>query len=166
MSFSLGEKDKTDQPSTSSDTRKNPLESITDPERQDELERGGMIMGPNHPGFRSEQQQQQGHTVETGTTQQLRLPKGSVPPGARFDPIVPGDETRLNRVGSGQYGTQPITGPDNDEFLPPGQESSPQVTQQPPTQNLRPSTFQDPTKRIGERFGRGNFGGGGRGFHF
>ena len=60
MSFSLGEKDKTDQPSTSADTRKNPLESITDPERQDELERGGMIMGPNHPGFRSEQQQQQG----------------------------------------------------------------------------------------------------------
>jgi hypothetical protein len=153
MSFSLGEKDKTDQTLTSKkvDKQKHPLELITDPERKDELERGGMIMGPHHPGFRSEQQQ--GHTIETNTTQQLRLPKGSVPPGARFDPIFAGDESR-------QYGQQPIAGPDNDEILPPEQEQSS------PNANLRPSIFQDQTKRIGEGFGRGNFGGGGGRFSF
>ena len=161
MSFSLGEKDKTDQTSSKkADTQRHPLESITDSKRKDELERGGMIMGPHHPGFRSEQQQ--GHTVETGTTQ--RLPKGSVTPGVRFDPIVTGDESHLNRVGSGQHGIEPIAGPDNDEFLPPGQEPPPQVTQ--PPANLRPPIFQDPTRRIGEGFGRGNFGGGGGRFPF
>ena|ERR1051325_6612603 len=113
MSFPLGEKDKADQPSNSkkADTQRHPLESITDPARQDELEKGGMMMGPHHPGFREIQQQ-----GRSDVTQQLRLPKGSVPPGARFDPIVPDDESRLNQVGSGQHNFQPTAGPDNDEL--------------------------------------------------
>lgn len=157
MSFPLGEKDKSNQPSNSkeTDTRRNPLESITDPIRRDEIERGGMIMGPHHPGFRSESQEMQQNDVQTS---QLRLPQGSVPPGARFDPIVPDDQTRPD-----QYGHRPIAGPDNDELLPPGQEA-PKVKQQIPSK-VKPPTFQDSTKRTGEGFERGNFSGGG-GFPF
>lgn len=118
-------------------------------------------MGPHHPGFRSESQEIQ---QQEDQTQQLRLPKGSVPPGARFDPIVPGDQTP---PGSGQYGHKPIAGPDNDELLPPGQEA-PKITKQIPSK-VQPPRFQDSTKQTGEGFGRGNFSGGsggGGGFLF
>ncbi|CAG8778607.1 2751_t:CDS:1, partial [Acaulospora colombiana] len=50
MSFTIGQKDKSPSPKDS----KNPLEEINDPKRRDELETGGMIIGPNHPGFKGE----------------------------------------------------------------------------------------------------------------
>ncbi|POG79268.1 hypothetical protein GLOIN_2v1529299 [Rhizophagus irregularis DAOM 181602=DAOM 197198] len=106
-----------------------------------------MIMGPQHPGFRSESQEIQQNDDQT---QQLRLPQGSIPPGARFDPIVPDDQTRPDH-----YGHRPIAGPDNDELLPHGQEA-PKVKQQIPSK-VKPPIFQE--------FGRGNFSGGG-GFPF
>jgi hypothetical protein len=156
MSFPLGEKDKSYQPSKETNTRKHPLESITDLAKRDEIERGGMIMGPHHPGFRSESSEGQHEIQEDDQTQKLRLPQGSVPHGARFDPIVPDDQTHPDQIGSERYGYRPIAGPDNDELLPPGQET-PKVTKQ---------TIKPP--RTGEGFGRGNFSGGsgGGGFTF
>ncbi|KAI9226109.1 MAG: PI31 proteasome regulator N-terminal-domain-containing protein [Piptocephalis tieghemiana] len=90
----------------------------------------GMFVGPNHPMFGGG-----GIGSEGGPTNpfpsgsgSLRLPPGSVPPGARFDPIGPLDPLSGQRPGRGRgggYGRggggHPFSGdPDNDEFPPPG----------------------------------------------
>ncbi|RIA87375.1 PI31 proteasome regulator N-terminal-domain-containing protein [Glomus cerebriforme] len=74
---------------------------------------GGMFVGPDHPIFG----QQQGPTRGGIYGGPQPLPRGSVPPGARFDPIgpfIPGPRGR----GFGRGG--PASGePDNDELPPP-----------------------------------------------
>ncbi|XP_075225051.1 proteasome inhibitor PI31 subunit-like [Lycorma delicatula] len=63
---------------------------------------GGMIfdpMGPQHPG------------IQPGLGIPGQLPRGAVPPGARFDPMGPPDFERLPR---------PRFPPDSDDMPPPG----------------------------------------------
>ncbi|PVU93627.1 hypothetical protein BB559_003205 [Furculomyces boomerangus] len=90
---------------------------------------GGNVVGPSHPIFGPRRPQQPDSRLFGGPQ---NLPKGSVPPGARFDPIgpfgdIPGRPGPGNRFnpgsgpggfgGSGNY----FSGePDNDEFPPPG----------------------------------------------
>ncbi|KAJ2454017.1 hypothetical protein EV183_001857 [Coemansia sp. RSA 2336] len=49
---------------------------------------GGMVVGPNHPMFRQGGGSDSGFGADPLSGPQ-RLPPGAVPPGARFDPIVP-----------------------------------------------------------------------------
>lgn len=73
----------------------------------------GMFVGPNHPIFGG----------RSGNSQPIRGPWGGdgylpplgAPPGARFDPVVPG----VGPLGRGSR-RRPHQEPDNDEFMPPG----------------------------------------------
>ncbi|CAG8750473.1 6473_t:CDS:1 [Acaulospora morrowiae] len=118
MSFAVGQKDKS--PSSSPNDSKSPLEEINDPKRHEELESGGMIVGPNHPSFKEGNER----FTHPGFSDELRLPPEGAPHGARFDPIVPYDTPRSG------CRSEPIAGPDQDEFLPPGQEPPPSLKQQ------------------------------------
>lgn len=60
---------------------------------------GGMLFTPPHPG-----------SLPGGS---LGVPRGSLPPGARFDPFRPPD---VDRFPPGRSSNRP----DNDEFPPPG----------------------------------------------
>ncbi|KAI9300363.1 PI31 proteasome regulator N-terminal-domain-containing protein [Cunninghamella echinulata] len=79
---------------------------------------GGMFVGPNHPMFNNRNDDPSG--LFGGPNP---LPRGSVPPGARFDPIGPFGSNPL-RGGSGGRGRGRggrFSGePDNDELPPPG----------------------------------------------
>ncbi|KAF9321954.1 hypothetical protein BG003_009272 [Podila horticola] len=104
---------------------------------------GGMIVGPNHPMFRRPPGSGGGSGGIYGGPQPL--PRGSVPPGARFDPIGPfgGDGSAGGAPGAGTAHQDPHRGqgqgqgqgsagrgsgrgvpfsgePDNDEAPPPG----------------------------------------------
>lgn len=85
-----------------------------------DVEEEGMIMGPSHPIFARDQQQQ-------STPSHPFYPDLQVPPGARFDPISP--------VGPGFYSPGD---PDFDELLPPG-----------PGSNTLGSTIKPPRKPKG-----------------
>lgn len=50
---------------------------------------GGMIVGPDHPMFTGGDSNQGGGFVDPFNPIRPQLPFGSVPPGARFDPITP-----------------------------------------------------------------------------
>jgi len=76
---------------------------------------GGMIFGPNHPGFYEPLQQQDVHS-------QGFLPHGAVPPGARFDPISPIGPS-VYRPSSNRPPDFYSGEPDSDELLPPGMPS-------------------------------------------
>ncbi|CAG8444986.1 5941_t:CDS:2 [Gigaspora rosea] len=74
---------------------------------------GGMYVGPNHPMFDTRTPNRGGIYGGPQT-----LPRGSVPPGARFDPIGPfGPQPGRfpGRGGRGTFGGEP----DNDELPPP-----------------------------------------------
>ncbi|KAF9969125.1 hypothetical protein BGZ73_008652 [Actinomortierella ambigua] len=91
---------------------------------------GGMIVGPDHPMFRRPPGSHGGGGGLYGGPQPL--PRGSVPPGARFDPIGPFNPVGGNAPGAGTAhgppppgagrgrGTQFPGEPDNDELPPPG----------------------------------------------
>ncbi|KAH8554675.1 PI31 proteasome regulator N-terminal-domain-containing protein [Umbelopsis sp. PMI_123] len=85
---------------------------------------GGMLVGPDHPMFRPGQSRQDPSSGIFGGPQPL--PRGSVPPGARFDPIGPfGNNPNAGPQGSfGPGGSGPGRNfrgePDNDELPPPG----------------------------------------------
>ncbi|KAG1474926.1 hypothetical protein G6F56_000038 [Rhizopus delemar] len=68
---------------------------------------GGMHVGPNHPIFGTG-----GYQDPFGTSGRENLPRGAVPPGARFDPITP-PGLRFNPR------RHPGGDPDNDELFPP-----------------------------------------------
>jgi len=81
----------------------------------------GMFVGPDHPIFGQGGGRSPGNIGPFGGDG--FLPPMGAPPGARFDPIVPGPLGGLPRRGprgpGGQFG--PGTGePDNDDFMPPG----------------------------------------------
>lgn len=99
---------------------------------------GGMIVGPEHPIFDYPYGQQTPPSV---------LPRGAVPPGARFDPITPVGPSR------GPHGDilYPSGEPDSDELPPPGGPNPVDPGWRPP----RPGTFKGPF--------RGGFGPGGHG---
>ncbi|KAI9272605.1 PI31 proteasome regulator N-terminal-domain-containing protein [Sporodiniella umbellata] len=68
---------------------------------------GGMHVGPSHPMFGTG-----GYHDPFGSSGRENLPRGAVPPGARFDPIhPPGLRFNTRRPPGG--------GPDNDELFPP-----------------------------------------------
>jgi len=75
-----------------------------------------MIVGPNHPIFG--QRAPRGGGIYGGPQP---LPRGSVPPGARFDPIGPfgGPNQGQLRGGIGR-GNRTSSEPDGDELPPPG----------------------------------------------
>jgi hypothetical protein len=87
---------------------------------------GGMIVGPDHPMFTNPHRDriQSSFPAGSGT-----LPIGSIPPGARFDPISPfGPQPGFPNRPSGGFAARPLNrrppfsgDPDNDAFLPPGQ---------------------------------------------
>ncbi|KAI8582293.1 hypothetical protein K450DRAFT_228276 [Umbelopsis ramanniana AG] len=83
---------------------------------------GGMLVGPDHPMFGSGQSRNDPSSGIYGGPQPL--PRGSVPPGARFDPIGPfGNNPNAGPQGSfGPRGpSRNFRGePDNDELPPPG----------------------------------------------
>ncbi|EIE88334.1 hypothetical protein RO3G_13045 [Rhizopus delemar RA 99-880] len=75
---------------------------------------GGMHVGPDHPIFGSG-----GFHDPFGSGGRENLPRGAVPPGARFDPITPPGMGFNPRGPRGPRG--PRSGePDNDELMPPG----------------------------------------------
>ncbi|KAJ1814517.1 hypothetical protein LPJ75_002739 [Coemansia sp. RSA 2598] len=82
---------------------------------------GGMVVGPDHPMFR------RGYAPESPSGDgQLRLPRGAVPPGARFDPISPFGDRPGGPVrpsggrGPGTGGRGVFSGePDPDNIQPP-----------------------------------------------
>lgn len=90
----------------------------------------GMYVGPNHPIF-NRREPTRGSGV-FGIPQGTRGPWGGdgylpplgVPPGARFDPIVPGSFGPRGNIFGGGFsgGRAPQRGgdPDNDELMPPG----------------------------------------------
>ncbi|GBC08082.1 hypothetical protein RclHR1_00790032 [Rhizophagus clarus] len=75
---------------------------------------GGMFVGPDHPIF-GQQGPRGGGGIYGGPQP---LPRGSVPPGARFDPIGPFGPTGQPRGGFGRRG-RTSGEPDNDELPPP-----------------------------------------------
>ncbi|KAF9358944.1 hypothetical protein BGX26_000550 [Mortierella sp. AD094] len=96
---------------------------------------GGMIVGPNHPMFRRPPGGVGGIGGGGGIYGGPQpLPRGSVPPGARFDPIGPFGPTGGNAPGAGTAHGDPHRGqgrgagrgtsfpgePDNDDAPPPG----------------------------------------------
>ncbi|KAI8096097.1 PI31 proteasome regulator N-terminal-domain-containing protein [Thamnidium elegans] len=83
---------------------------------------GGMFVGPDHPlfGNRGSSSQDDPSGLFGGPQS---LPRGSVPPGARFDPIGPFGRLPVRPPGPGGRGGPrgPHSGdPDNDELQPPG----------------------------------------------
>ncbi|KAF9366827.1 hypothetical protein BGX34_006096 [Mortierella sp. NVP85] len=88
---------------------------------------GGMVVGPNHPMFRRPPGAGSGGGIYGGPQP---LPRGSVPPGARFDPIGPFGPGHGSAPGAGTAHRPPpgqgrgrttFPGePDNDEAPPPG----------------------------------------------
>ncbi|KAI8138179.1 PI31 proteasome regulator N-terminal-domain-containing protein [Fennellomyces sp. T-0311] len=69
---------------------------------------GGMFVGPSHPMFGGRHEDD------------ARLPRGAVPPGARFDPIGPFMPDPRRGRGRGGAGAGRFSGePDNDELPPP-----------------------------------------------
>ncbi|CAO3587057.1 unnamed protein product [Absidia cylindrospora] len=82
---------------------------------------GGMFVGPDHPMFGGGRNDHDDPAGVFGGPQPL--PRGSVPPGARFDPIGPfgGNPGRGGgRGGRGRGGRNFGGEPDNDELPPPG----------------------------------------------
>lgn len=88
----------------------------------------GMMLGPNHPLFRDRFNGPQpaapfGGGIGGPPMGPLGsdgfLPPGAVPPGARFDPIVPGPAGRFGPRPGGGPGPVRRGDPDNDEFMPP-----------------------------------------------
>jgi len=79
---------------------------------------GGMLVGPDHPMF-GQRGPSRGDEIFGGPQ---NLPRGAVPPGARFDPIGPFGPQPLPRPGQprGRGRNFPSGGPDNDELPPPG----------------------------------------------
>ncbi|CAB4374360.1 unnamed protein product [Rhizophagus irregularis] len=75
---------------------------------------GGMFVGPDHPIFG--RGGGGGGGIYGGPQP---LPRGSVPPGARFDPIGPFGPVGTPRGGFGR-GNRTSGDPDNDELPPPG----------------------------------------------
>ncbi|KAM3586920.1 hypothetical protein VKS41_001969 [Umbelopsis sp. WA50703] len=100
----------------------NPLGHLRGPGRHNQG--GGMFVGPDHPIFGGDQNQRDPSGGIFGGPQPL--PRGSVPPGARFDPIGPfGNNPNRQPQGSfGPRGSGPGRNfrgePDNDELPPPG----------------------------------------------
>jgi len=99
-----------------------PRNPFTPPSLFPDNDGDGMYVGPNHPIFNG-----QGGLRPPGNRGPFGgdgfLPPMGAPPGARFDPIVPGPFGGLPRRGprgpGGGFG--PGTGePDSDEFMPPG----------------------------------------------
>ena len=90
----------------------------------------GMFVGPDHPifggGIGQDVRPDRGPWGGDGF-----LPPGAVPPGARFDPVTPGNPLQGGRGGLGPFGgrgpTRRSGEPDNDEFMPPGAVSAPFV---------------------------------------
>lgn len=88
---------------------------------------GGMTVGPDHPMFGGHG----GINPSNPAMPQHRFPPGSIPPGARFDPVSPfGPQSgpafpgRGNGRGNGRGSNMPFSGdPDNDELMPPGAEN-------------------------------------------
>ncbi|CAH1765384.1 7131_t:CDS:2 [Entrophospora sp. SA101] len=78
---------------------------------------GGMLVGPDHPMF-GQRVPSRGDEIFGGPQ---NLPRGSVPPGARFDPIGPLGPQPLPRPGQprGRGGNFFSGDPDNDELPPP-----------------------------------------------
>ncbi|KAI7864359.1 hypothetical protein BDF14DRAFT_1835590 [Spinellus fusiger] len=88
-----------------------------------------MLVGPHH-GMYTMDPDRNNHGLEDPSY----LPRGSVPPGARFDPIAPfGSPSGRGRgMGMGRGGNRfnprgpshAFSGePDNDELMPPGYDS-------------------------------------------
>jgi hypothetical protein len=96
------------------------------------LQEGGMLMGPNHPIFHHHQQQQQDEPLNPPSI----LPRGSVPTNARFDPISP----IAPSSGSQYYSSGE---PDFDELLPPGN-LNPSLPQPHRKSSSSPSNFKPP----------------------
>ena len=92
---------------------------------------GGMIVGPDHPMFTNPNPAASYAGIGGVPSFPGSLPIGSVPPGARFDPISPfgpqhgfGNRPRGGFAAPGSRGSRrpPFSGdPDNDAFMPPGQ---------------------------------------------
>ncbi|KAJ8657015.1 hypothetical protein O0I10_007349 [Lichtheimia ornata] len=78
---------------------------------------GGMFVGPEHPMFRARRDEEQSPFSGEGPQ---RLPRGAVPPGARFDPITPTGGGAGMRPPRGPRGGFFSGEPDNDELPPPG----------------------------------------------
>ncbi|KAI8986392.1 PI31 proteasome regulator N-terminal-domain-containing protein [Pilobolus umbonatus] len=131
----------TASPTTSSNTRPSqppqpstgqlPHPRVDDPYRvgQSDLEpmgglrmpgRDGMFLGPDHPIFGNRGGSLDDPSGLFGGPQPL--PRGSVPPGARFDPIGPfGQLPARPRQPGRRDPRHPFSGePDNDELMPPG----------------------------------------------
>ncbi|KAI9486556.1 MAG: PI31 proteasome regulator N-terminal-domain-containing protein [Benjaminiella poitrasii] len=90
---------------------------------------GGMFVGPDHPIFGDNRSGNRGSLDDPSGLfgGPEPLPRGSVPPGARFDPIgpfgsLPARPSGRGGRGGGQSGPRrPFSGePDNDELSPPG----------------------------------------------
>ncbi|CAG8613372.1 10592_t:CDS:2 [Diversispora eburnea] len=78
---------------------------------------GGMLMGPDHPIFDRRGNSHDNNDIYGGPQ---TLPRGAVPPGARFDPIGPFSSQPQPRRGSRRGGRGYIGDePDNDELPPP-----------------------------------------------
>lgn len=78
---------------------------------------GGNLIGPGHPGFGPRVNDPYA-TDPFGVGGPNRLPRGAVPPGARFDPFGP--PSRPGFPPNFQGGGNPFGGPDNDDLPPPG----------------------------------------------
>ncbi|RHZ47861.1 hypothetical protein Glove_566g16 [Diversispora epigaea] len=81
---------------------------------------GGMFMGPDHPIFDRRGHSRDNNDIYGGPR---TLPRGAVPPGARFDPIgpFPSQSPLRGPRGRGRGGSGYIGGePDGDELPPPG----------------------------------------------
>lgn len=81
---------------------------------------GGMFVGPDHPMFAGRGGQPGGGFRPEGGDG--RLPGGAVPPGARFDPIMPerGGVGGIGGRGRGRGQGHPSGEPDPDHEVPPG----------------------------------------------
>jgi proteasome inhibitor subunit 1 (PI31) len=81
----------------------------------------GMFVGPDHPIFGARRDPHRGPGPMGPWGGDGFLPPMGAPPGARFDPIIPGSGLP-GRGARGPRGNHPQRGgdPDNDEFMPPG----------------------------------------------
>ncbi|KAJ2552306.1 hypothetical protein EV175_003366 [Coemansia sp. RSA 1933] len=89
---------------------------------------GGMLVGPGHPMFgqgTGDDEDDDGYGGMGPLAGPERLPQGAVPPGARFDPVMPFGPAASARGGRGRGRGRGARGPfggdpDNDAFMPPG----------------------------------------------
>jgi len=83
-------------------------------------EMGGNLIGPGHPGFGPRVNDPYANDP-FGYAGPARLPRGAVPPGARFDPFGPPPPgPNMPRGGPNFPGPNQFAGPDNDDAPPPG----------------------------------------------